>query len=168
MSLMIRNERPSDIPAIEQLTREAFLDAEHTSHTEQYIVNALREAGALTLSLVAEEAGVVVGHAAISPVTLSSGEPGWYGLAPVSVLPARQGQGIGGQLIRQLLKQLQALGAAGCVVLGDPGYYSRFGFKAGQGPLLAGVPPEYFQAQAFHGSYPSGEVSFHPGFDAQS
>ncbi|MCD9568630.1 GNAT family N-acetyltransferase [Pseudomonas protegens] len=168
MSLMIRNERPSDIPAIEQLTREAFLDAEHTSHTEQYIVNALREAGALTLSLVVEEAGVVVGHAAISPVTLSSGEPAWYGLAPVSVLPARQGQGIGGQLIRQLLKQLQAQGAAGCVVLGDPGYYSRFGFKAGQGPQLAGVPPEYFQAQAFHGSYPSGEVSFHPGFDAQS
>ncbi|NBF08990.1 GNAT family N-acetyltransferase [Pseudomonas sp. Fl4BN1] len=167
MSVILRAERADDIPAIEQVTREAFLDAAHSSHTEQYIVNALRSAGALTLSLVAEDEGQVVGHAAISPVTLSSGEPGWYGLAPVSVTPARQGQGIGAQLVRQLLAQLQALGAAGCVVLGDPGYYSRFGFQAGQGPLLPGVPPEYFQALAFHGPYPTGEVSFHPGFDAQ-
>jgi putative acetyltransferase len=168
MSLIFRAERPSDIAAIEQLTREAFLDEAHSSHTEQYIVNALRAAGALTLSRVAEEDGVVVGHASISPVLLSSGEPGWYGLVPVSVAPARQGQGIGSQLVRQLLEQLRALGAAGCVVLGDPGYYGRFGFAAGRGPLLPGVPAEYFQALSFNGPCPTGEVSFHAAFDAQA
>ncbi|MGC5699147.1 N-acetyltransferase [Pseudomonas sp. NFXW11] len=168
MTLIIRSERPSDIPAIEQLTREAFLSEAHSSHTEQFIINALRAAGALTLSLVAEEQGQVLGHASISPVTFSGGEPSWYGLAPVSVLPGQQGRGIGSQLIRQLLEQLRELGAAGCVVLGEPGYYGRFGFKAEQGPVLPGVPAEYFQAQAFKGDCPSGEVSFHPGFDAQA
>ncbi|MGE8414306.1 MAG: GNAT family N-acetyltransferase [Pseudomonas sp.] len=167
MTLIIRNEQPNDIPAIEQVTREAFLSEAHSSHTEQYIVNALRNAGVLTLSLVAEDNGMVIGHASISPVTFNNGQTRWYGLAPVSVVPARQGQGIGSRLIRQLLEQLQGQGAAGCVVLGDPGYYSRFGFEAGQGPVLAGVPAEYFQALSFMGPCPVGEVSFHPGFDAQ-
>ncbi|MGN7740824.1 GNAT family N-acetyltransferase [Pseudomonas sp. 22526] len=167
MTIQIRNERPADIPAIAAVTREAFLTEEHSSHTEHYIVNALREAGVLTLSLVAEREGVVIGHASISPVTLSQGESAWYGLAPVSVLPAYQGQGIGSRLIRQLLEQLQALGAAGCVVLGDPGYYGRFGFKARDELVLPGVPAEYFQALSFDGSSPRGEVRFHDGFDAQ-
>lgn len=167
MNPILRAERPGDIPAIEQLTREAFRDAPHSSHTEQYIVNALRSAGALTLSLVAEEGDALLGHGSISPVVFSGGEPGWFGLAPVSVVPERQGQGLGSRLIRQLLAQLQEQGAAGCVVLGDPAYYARFGFKAGQGPVLPGVPPEYFQALAFQGRCPEGEVRFHPGFEAQ-
>ncbi|OLF54764.1 GNAT family N-acetyltransferase [Pseudomonas chlororaphis] len=167
MTIHIRSERPDDIPAIEAVTREAFLTEVHSSHTEHYIVNALREAGALSLSLVAERDGAVVGHASVSPVTLSQGESGWYGLAPVSVLPAFQGQGIGSRLIRQLLAQLQALGAAGCVVLGEPGYYARFGFQVRDGLTLPEVPAEYFQALSFGGAWPRGEVSFHQGFAAQ-
>ncbi|WP_163469467.1 GNAT family N-acetyltransferase, partial [Escherichia coli] len=84
---------------------------------------------ALTLSLVAEHNGTPIGHASVSPIVLSNGAAGWYGLAPVSVLPAYQSQGIGSRLIRRLLAELQERGAAGCVVLGDPNYYGRFGFQ---------------------------------------
>lgn len=166
MTITLRSEQPGDIEAIDTLTRAAFLEAPHTDHTEHLIVAALRDAGALTLSLVAEEGGRLVGHVAISPVTLSDGTGSWYGLGPISVLLERHGQGIGSRLMRQGLGDLEALGAAGCVVLGDPGYYGRFGFVPVAGLTLPGVPPDYFQALAFAGDFPRGEVSYHPGFSA--
>lgn len=167
MNINIRSEQPADIPAIEELTIAAFLDAPHTSHTEQHIVNALRQAGMLTLSLVAEAAGEIVGHVAVSPVTISDGRAGWYGLGPISVTPRLQGQGIGSQLMRRALADLRELGATGCVLLGDPGYYGRFGFRAEPGLVLPGVPPEYFQALSFGGAIPAGTVSYHEAFNAQ-
>lgn len=166
MNISVRNERVEDIEAISGLTEAAFRHEEHSSHTEQFIVNALRRAGCLTISLVAEEGGAIVGHVAISPVTLSSGTTGWYGLGPISVCPERQGQGIGSTLMRTALAELQRLGGAGCVVLGDPGYYARFGFEVRPGLTLPGVAPEYFQALAFAGEYPTGSVSYHESFDA--
>ncbi|MGE4329425.1 GNAT family N-acetyltransferase [Diaphorobacter sp.] len=99
MTLKIRNETASDVAAIEAVTIAAFHDAEHTSHTEHFIVNALRHAGQLTLSLVADDDGAVVGHVAISPIRLSIGPADWFGLGPLSVLPQRQRQGIGVQLM---------------------------------------------------------------------
>jgi putative acetyltransferase len=167
MTFIIRHETSADIQAIETLTAAAFMDAEHSSHTEQFIVNALRRAGALSLSLVAEQDGQLIGHASLSPVTVSDGTPGWYGLAPVSVLPTHQNQGIGSRLIRQLLAELPENGGAGCVVLGNPNYYGRFGFRA-QAPLtLPGIPEEYFQVLPFGGGkLPQGTVAFHPAFDA--
>lgn len=93
MDITLRHETPADVGAIATLTAAAFLHAEHSSHTEQFIVNALRAAGALTLSLVAEHNGTPIGHASVSPVILSNGAAGWYGLAPVSVLPASQNRG---------------------------------------------------------------------------
>ncbi len=93
--LLIRSETPADIPAIFALTEAAFASLEISSHTEQFIVDALRAAGALTLSLVAEQDGRVVGHIAFSPVNFSDGTEGWYGLGPVSVAPEFQGQGDG-------------------------------------------------------------------------
>ena len=78
--------------AIRRVTEAAFLNAPHTSHTEQYIVDELRRCSRLTISLVAVERDGVVGHIAISPVTISSGVRGWYGLGPISVLPNRQRQ----------------------------------------------------------------------------
>ncbi len=80
MEICIRNETPNDAAAIEAVTAAAFLEAPHTSHTEQFIVAALRAAGALSVSLVAEAEGAVVGHVAVSPVTISDGAIGWYGL----------------------------------------------------------------------------------------
>lgn len=164
--IALRDERPQDSAAISQLTEAAFANVEHSSHTEQFIVTALRRAGQLTVSLVAVAADAVVGHVAISPVTLSSGTAGWYGLGPVSVSPQRQGQGIGSALVNAALARLHALGGRGCVVLGDPGYYSRFGFKAHPGLTLPGVPAEYFQALAFAGDVPEGSVQYHAVFEA--
>lgn len=164
--ICIRDESPSDVAAIEAVTIEAFASAEHSSGTEQFVVRALRDAGQLAVSLVAEEGGRVVGHVAVSPVTITSGSSGWYGLGPVSVVPDRQGKGIGTLLITQALAELRTSAAVGCVVLGEPGYYSRFGFKREPGLVLPDVPPEYFQAIAFSGACPAGEVAYHASFEA--
>ena len=87
MPLVIRPECQGDEETIGNLTRQAFATHPHSSHTEHFIVEALRKADALALSLVAEQAGQVLGHIAFSPVTVSNGAPGWLGLGPVSVLP---------------------------------------------------------------------------------
>ena len=161
----IRAEQASDTTEIDALTQAAFLNAPHTSHTEHLIVGALRAANALTVSLVATEAGRIVGHVAVSPVSISSGAVHWYGLGPVSVLPEKQGLGIGSGLITAALAQLQTLSAHGCVVLGEPEYYQRFGFKAEPSLVLADVPAEYFMALGFHEDVPCGNVAYHAAFD---
>ncbi|WP_341502049.1 N-acetyltransferase [Gallaecimonas sp. GXIMD4217] len=166
MEMTIRPERSGDEGAIAALTRAAFHDAAHSSHTEQFIVAALRRAGALSLSLVAEDDGQLLGHVALSPVTLSCGASGWYGLGPISVRPDRQGQGIGRRLMEAAIAWLEAQGAQGCVLLGEPAYYGRFGFENYPELVLPGVPPEYFQALALAGAVPTGEVSYHPAFSA--
>ena len=164
----MRPEAPSDVAAIETLTVAAFLGALHTSHTEQFIVAALRRAGVLTVSLVAVEEGAVVGHVAVSPVVISDGAVGWYGLGPISVLPARQGQGIASRLMHEALGALRTRAAAGCVLLGDPAFYARFGFRMEPGLVLPGVPPEYFQVLAFGAALPRGVVTYHAAFDARA
>ena len=146
------------------MTTSAFLNAPHTSHTEQHIVNALRGAGQLAISLVAEADGTLVGHIAISPVAISGGVSGWFGLGPISVLPQYQGRGIGSRLTREALQILRQRGASGCVVLGEPGYYGRFGFAANAGLVLPDVPPEYFQALSFDSSKVEGVVAYHEAF----
>lgn len=164
--MQIRNEIPSDAVAIESVTIAAFRQAGHGSHTEQFIVRALRDSGQLAVSIVAEDSGSVIGHAAASPVTVSGMPCGWYGLGPVSVLPARQGQGVGTLLVEHALGRLRALDAAGCVVLGEPRYYGRFGFNVASSLVLAGVPPQYFQALSFGCPMPSGTVEYHASFKA--
>ncbi|HEY9664832.1 MAG TPA: N-acetyltransferase [Allocoleopsis sp.] len=168
MSITVRPEVPADIWDIEALTVAAFLNAPHTNHTEHLIVNALRESDNLTISLVAEVDGKIVGHVAVSPISISDGSQSWYGLGPISVMPDYQSVGIGSQLMRQALATLRELGASGCVVLGEPEYYSRFGFKAEPSLILPNVPPEYFQAISFDAPLPSGIVSYHESFNVQS
>jgi putative acetyltransferase len=163
---LVRKEVASDAIAIDAVTVAAFRAAAHTSHTEQFIIRALRNDGQMAVSLVADEDGKVIGHVAVSPVAISDGTPGWYGLGPISVAPERQGQGIGTLLMHHALSELKALGAAGCVVLGEPSYYSRFGFRAEPALVLPGVPAEYFQAISLKGSLPQGEVKYHEAFDA--
>ncbi|WP_119256362.1 GNAT family N-acetyltransferase [Shinella zoogloeoides] len=162
--MILRPERDGDIDAIRALTERAFRTARHADGTEHLIIDRLRAAGALTLSLVAEEGGAVVGHVAFSPISVSDGSAGWYGLGPISVDPSRQGEGIGSGLVRDGLARLEALGAAGCVLLGDPAYYGRFGFEPDPRLTLDGVPPEYFMRVAFSPVYGEGTVSYHPGF----
>jgi putative acetyltransferase len=164
LNLTIRNETSADIPAIFDLTARAFETLEISSHTEQYIVDALRDAGVLSVSLVAVLENRLVGHIAFSPITLSDGTTGWYGLGPVSVLPEFQRAGIGGALIRAGLDRLKALGAAGCCLVGHPDYYPRFGFIHPPALSHEGVPPEAFFALSFVGRYPTGQATFHKAF----
>ena len=164
MKIEITNETAADVAAIRAVTISAFLHAPHTSHTEQFIVDALRGAGQLTLSLVAKVDGTVVGHIAISPVSVSDGATGWYGLGPLSVAPEYQRRGIGSRLVGEALRLLRERGAAGCVLLGEPRYYNRFGFRIDPNPKLPGVPSEYFQAISFEDLRPRGVVSYHAAF----
>ena len=166
MNIIIRNENESDIEAISQITKAAFETLAVSNHTEQFIIHALREANALAISLVAEAEGKVVGNVAFSPVTISDGTLDWYGLGPVSVLPELQRRGIGKTLIYAGLSALKPLGAKGCVLVGDPGYYERFGFKSLPDLVVDGVPQQYVLSLSFEESETSGTVVFHEGFKA--
>lgn len=164
MNFQIRAEVPADVSAIHRVTLAAFKNAPRSNHAEQFIVEALRAANALSLSLVAQIDDAVVGHVAVSEVSISDGASGWFGLGPLSVLPAFQDRGIGSRLMDEALAVLEERGAAGCVLLGDPAYYSRFGFKPQPGLVLRGVPAEYFQALAFSQHLPQGTVTYHAAF----
>jgi putative acetyltransferase len=163
----IRNETDADRDAITEVTVSAFKTLEVSNQTEQFIIEALRAAKALTVSLVAESEDRVVGHIAFSPVTISDGTPNWYGLGPVSVLPEYQRNGIGKALIREGLSRLKQLNARGCCLVGHPDYYRRLGFENMPGLVYQGVPPEVFLALTFDGRTPQGTVEFHEGFKAE-
>jgi putative acetyltransferase len=161
----IRDERAGDIDAIRAVVAAAFAGHPHSQQTEHRIVDALRAADVLSLSLVAESDGAVVGYVAFSPVSIGDGSPGWYGLGPVAVAPAQQRRGIGRVLIEAGLARLRGLGAAGCVVVGDPGYYGRFGFVASAGLRYPGLPPEYFMALSLTAAPARGDVTYQAAFD---
>ncbi|MCL4457475.1 MAG: N-acetyltransferase [Nitrospirae bacterium] len=164
--MILRNERAADIEAITEVTIAAFKNHPISHHTEQFIINALRAAGALTISLVAEIDGQVIGHIAFSPVTVSDGATGWYGLGPVSVLPDYQKQGIGKSLINEGLSLLKNMGGQGCALVGYPDYYKRFGFKNYPELIHEGIPQEFFFVLPFTEKIPKGIVVFHEGFKA--
>ena len=160
----IRPEAAGDEQAIFALTQAAFKGMEFSDGTEQYIVDALREGGDLTLSLVALERSRIVGHIAFSPLTISDGASDWYGLGPVSVAPELQGKGIGGALIRRGLAEMRERGAKGVALLGSTEYYPRFGFRHEPQLRYPGPPAKYFQCLVLEGSLPSGDVAYSKAF----
>lgn len=166
--MQIRDERPQDAAAIAATTTNAFRDAAHAGGNEASIIDALRCSGALTVSLVATLDGHVVGHIAFSPVRINGQDggqsDGWYALGPVSVRPDRQRRGIGGALIVEGLTRVERLGARGCVLLGEPAYYGRFGFSGGDGLTYFSLATPYLQGLAFDGLLPRGDVIFDPAF----
>lgn len=164
--ITIRDETDADVKAIAEITVAAFRTLEISNHTEQFIIEALRAAKALTVSLVAEADGRVVGHIAFSPVAISDGTRDWYGLGPVSVLPEYQRRGIGKTLIQEGLSRLRNLNAKGCCLVGHPQYYRKFGFENVAGLVLEGVPQEVFFTLSFDGHVPQGHVMFHEAFKA--
>ena len=163
-AVTIRPERGSDHSEIHALTEAAFRNMEHSDGSEPRIVDNLRADGDLTLSLVAEDGERVVGHLALSPVTISDGSRDWYGLGPVSVLPECQRQGIGGKLITRAIADLRLREAGGIVLLGDPAYYARFGFEHDPELRYPGPPAHYFQRLVLDGSAPSGVVRYAKAF----
>ncbi|WP_137145274.1 GNAT family N-acetyltransferase [Mycolicibacterium sp. CR10] len=167
--MIIRDERESDVTAVRALTEAAFADVPQSRQTEAAVIDALRAAGALTLSLVAvDDADEVVGHVAVSPVLIDGHALGWYGGGPLSVRPDRHRSGIGTALVRAAFERCREIGARGCVVVGDPAYYGRFGFVSGAESLsMPGVPAENLLVLALGDEMPSGVVAFHPAFGAQ-
>lgn len=161
--MLIRDEAPGDADAIARTITAAFALVPHAGGNEADIVAALRANGALTVSLVAEAQGPVVGHVAFSPVEIA-GADGWFGLGPVAVTPDRMRGGIGSRLIEAGLERLRAAGASGCVVLGDPRYYGRFGFIHDPALTYPAGPPEAFRRTVFSGDAPQGPVCYHPAF----
>ena len=164
MSALIRDERPGDEAAIRHLTDRAFEGMPFSQGAEGAIVDRLRAANALTLSLVALDGATIVGHAAFSPVTISGMGGRWFGLGPLSVAPERQRAGTGSALLREGLGRLRADGAAGCVLVGEPAYYGRFGFRADPRLNYSDVLQRYVQALAFDGTPVVGTIHFHPAF----
>lgn len=164
---MIRDADRSDDAAIRDVQRAAFANHPFSVHTEHLIVDHLRARGRLSLSLVCcDDAATVVGHVAFSRVFLDGIDCRWFGLGPLAVLPEHQSRGCGSGLIRQGLDRLRRMGAAGCVVLGDPQYYGRFGFAPCPSLLLPGVPPDHFMALALGNEPPPvGIVTYDAAFD---
>lgn len=162
--MIIRPETDADIEAIAEVTKAAFENHPISQQTEHFIIATLRAANALTISLVAEVDGRVVGHVALSPITISDGSEDWYGLGPISVLPEYQRRGIGKALMHEGLSRLKALGAKGCALVGDPDYYKRFGFRSVPELTHEGVPQRNLLVLPFGESRPQGIVEFHPGF----
>lgn len=171
--LELRPARPADDQAIRDLTYAAFQNHPHhragAAPSEHLIMGQLRDAGALTLSLVAERGGRVVGHLAVSPVEICAAKDqgnsvNWFGLGPVAVSPRCQRLGIGSALIRCAIECLRQKKASGLVVLGEPQFYHRFGFRAEAQLSLPGIPPAYFMTLPIGGPLPRGTVRYHPAF----
>ena len=160
----IREERKSDIEQITYVTREAFKNVEISQKTEEYIILSLRKSGNLTISLVFEKDEEIIGHIAFSPIEISDGSKDWYGLGPISVLPEYQKTGIGSKLVQEGLERLEKMGGKGCVLVGDPNYYQRFGFKNVKQLKFEGVPEEVFMSLSFTEEIPNGIVKFDKGF----
>lgn len=166
--MIIRPETTTDIEAIANVEWAAFEHDPHraagTGPTEHLIVGALRADGALSVSLVADDEGNVVGHVACSPVLIDGTWRQWYGLGPIGVRPDRQRRGIGGALVRAAIAQLRDASAAGVVLVGDPAFYGRFGFRPDPRLRLDGFPPEYVLVLPLIDPCPSGAVTYHAAF----
>ena len=131
---------------------------------EQDIIDRLRSAGALTVSLVATRDSEVIGHVAFSPARASDKSQLWFTLGPVSVLPAHQDQGIGSALIRAGLKRINELGALGCILVGNPEYYRRFGFELAPENAPQEDYKNFFMIKRFSSLQPSDAIYFHEAF----
>lgn len=165
--MLIRPEEPADREAIGAITAAAFAEVDHSDQSEPEIIARLRASDALTISLVAVEESAIIGHIAFSPVTIDGAQLDWFGLGPMAVERGRQSEGIGSALVREGLARLRSQDAAGCVVLGDPAYYSRFGFETDGKLRYDGAPPEYFMRLQLNGNAATeGRVDYASAFSA--
>jgi putative acetyltransferase len=162
--LEIREEQAADRLAIRTVTEAAFRHMPYAGGDEQDVIERLRTASALTLSLVALENNQVIGQITFSPATVTEGTGPWFALGPVSVVPAKQGYGVGSALITEGLGRISALGALGCILTGNPDYYSRFGFHIAPTNTPDNEAEIYFQLKLISGAPPVGRFCFHPAF----
>ncbi len=164
--MLIRVEEPKDHGAIYALTKRAFAPMPFAAGDEQDLIDALRDGDALSLSLVAEQRGTVIGHVALSPASHESGQDGWFGLGPISVEPGLQKTGVGGALIADATAWMKARHARGCILVGDINYYARHGFQPAPAHAPENEPAEHFMVLPLGGGIPAGRFRFHPAFHA--
>ncbi|GAA3854173.1 N-acetyltransferase [Celeribacter arenosi] len=164
--MILRDEDPRDVDAICDLTQSAFAPMAYADGNEGPAIAQMRRAGELTISLVAEVSNEVVAHIAFSPALIDDTHAGWYALGPVAVRPDHQGQGIGRAIIEAGLARLRDTGAAGCVLIGDPALYSRFGFTCENALTYRTLATRYVQFIAFTAPPPAGEVRFVDALEA--
>ena len=155
--MLIRDEMPRDIPAIRQTISDAMQLLPQATGTEAAIVDRLRQDGALAVSLVADEGAGVIGHLAVSAARIGV-QQGWGLIGPLAVRPARHRQGIGTALMNAALDRLRQAGWRGAALVGEPGYYGRFGFAAFAGVTVTGCPPQYVLVKPFGPEAPAGEL----------
>ena len=131
MTASIRPATPADAEAVRRVHRLAFPAAENEQVAALAVALLAETSEPETVSLVAESGGEVVGHVAFSPVGCDA-DPGWLGylLAPLAVVPAWHGRGVGSALVRSGMARLSDQGIDVVLVYGDPAYYGRFGFEA--------------------------------------
>jgi putative acetyltransferase len=166
VSVYIRAEQPEDAPAVAGVVTLAFASARHSSGTEAVLVSRLRadpEAWLSRLAFVAVLDGAVVGYVLGSRIHVG-GSPA-VALAPLAVHPQHQGAGIGQQLVRRLVGEARSAGETLIVVLGDPEYYSRFGFRAAEDlGILGPYRGQDFQALPLASDAPVGRAVFSSAF----
>jgi len=141
----IREEIPNDVSAIRALTKKAFEPMPFSNGAEPRIIDALRNNEQLSLSLVAVCENEIMGQITFSPVTINGEHDSWFGLGPVSVCPDKQGQGI--------------------VLIGDPNYYSRFGFENNSGLAYKGLDKQFVQKLTFVAPQRDGELLYCTAFE---
>lgn len=165
--MIVRAEQPGDTEAIDRVNRLAFEQPD-----EAQIVARLRASDAFIpqLSIVAEEAGEVVGHILFTRVQLNPpSEVRVISLAPMAVLPEHQRRGIGSALVREGLEVAAELGEEVAVLVGHPSYYPRFGFELasryGLTNPFPGTEDAFFVvALSDEARIPTGQVVYPPEF----
>ena len=161
----IKEDSPAHHEAIRHVTQAAFAPMSFSSGTEAKIIETLRTEGDLSLSLVAMGQECLLGHCAFSPVKITGTAGNWYALGPIAVRPSNQRKGLGRALVTEGLSRLKTQGAQGCVVIGNPQIYSRFGFHSDGQLIYGALDRALVQRIIFQGSAPFGHVSFAPAFD---
>lgn len=166
MNCLIRPERADDYAAIYNVTKRAFAPMPFSDGDEQELIGRFRDAGVLALSLVAEMDDSIIGQITLTPAFAADGSPGWFALGPIAVAPENKSMKIGSKLMEAGIAWLREQEAAGCVLVGNPAYYSRFGFELYPALAPNGEPAEYYQILPLRVQQPSEIVSFHPLFYA--
>jgi putative acetyltransferase len=157
--ITIRHEKQGDAAAIYALTKAAFAPMSFSDDSEPDMIDQMRKDGDLVLSLVAEQDGII-GHVAFSPAKISGAAGDWYGLGPISVRADMQKQGLGTKLAHTGLDMLRKMGAAGCVLTGNPDVYAPMGFQSRPDLTYSGLNTKYIHYYVLNGTAPKGEINF--------
>lgn len=168
--MIIRAEESKDTKAISNVIQAAFKDAPHSDGSEHLLVARLRDEKTYRndFSIVAEENDEIIGHVFLSEIEVGNQKA--VALAPLSVLPAFQKQGIGKSLLQAAHERAKQAGYPLVVILGDSAYYGRFGYqKASQFgiyPPTPDFPEDYFLVKVLAeiAELPSGKVTYPQAF----